>query len=153
MERKTLITVLCLVIAVMQIVAVTTSYWSCDQSNTFHMGLWKACASEMCVDIPVDGDNSYPVIPLNFARGLSILGCTSIILFLLFHLSGKGKSLHIPLLVLGGMSSLISCLIWYTTLRSQAPYGVVPKGDLHLGYSFYLNMVAGLLVVPAVIFH
>jgi hypothetical protein len=150
---KTLIAVLCLVILIFQAVAIGTSYWTVNQSNVFHSGMWQACATEMCTDIPVDGDTSYPTTELNAVRVFSILGMVFIVLFSLLMLAGKLVKAHVPLLVIGGLCSLISCVIWYAYLRDRAPLKVLPDSSLKPGYSFYLNLAAGLLVIPVLAVH
>jgi hypothetical protein len=150
-----------ILILILGIVAVSTNYWSTTNtinsinSNTGNpaklsgdIGLWKSCLydtelSETQSDCTNSSDPSIGLKNLKTVRILSISSLVLIALSLyLLYAMPKQKEYFILCLVLAGILSVISVILW-----NNDPGIKDPSGNTKHGYSWYLELISGLLAV------
>jgi len=142
------------VLLVLQVVAMSTEYWSVksgDGSAKTNMGLWKWCMSvppqvpETCSHLPVDGDKTFPKNSLYAVRSFAVLSSLLTVGALACVLMKK-MQYYGMLLAGAGICSLVACTIWSAELLKPND-----QVDLkyNVGYSFYINLVAGLGAIGA----
>jgi len=163
-SKQQMLSLLCVLAMALQITAISTSYWS-DKSGQYnglsgdaHMGLWKACVSgsgtysgvsasmDGCIDTPPSETISpkFPKNSLHAVRAFAIMGVVFVFLasFGMMYMPSYRKS-QLTLLIAGGLSSLIAGAIWAGELLK------IDNMKMKPGYSFYLNLVGGLLALVA----
>ena len=152
-------------ILILGIVAVSTNYWSTNTINTIDpdtrnpakmsgdIGLWKSCmyvnesgnTQSDCTDSSESGpDDSTPNLKnIKTVRILSISSLVLIALSLyLLYAMPKQKEYFILCLVLAGILSVISVILW-----NNDPGLKDPSNTAKHGYSWYLELISGLLAV------
>jgi hypothetical protein len=157
-----------ILILILGIVAVSTNYWSTSTVSisdnegdslkmTGEVGLWKSCTkgSANIPDINVQGinidtanctDSSDPSVGLKNLKTVRILSISSLVLIALslylLYAMPKQKEYFILCLVLAGILSVISVILW-----NNDPGLKEPSGNAKHGYSWYLELISGLLAV------
>jgi len=156
-----------ILILILGIVAVSTNYWSTSKGSvpydlqgdtgkySINIGLWKACTSiegipgsgdnNTCVDSSKSGpDDDNPNLKnIKTVRILSISSLVLIALSLyLLYAMPKQKEYFILCLVLAGILSVISVILWNNDPGLKDPLHTAKHG-----YSWYLELISGLLAV------
>jgi len=156
MDKHHIIYTLCAIIALLQIVAISTKSWSTKtisqggSSVEVSMGLWEACAkssnsAEVCSKLDDNNNPDFPSDALKATRAFALLGLFLIIIGILSMIMDKYHSYHVWLLVIGGICSAIANSIWASKFVHDNNYG-----DMKLGYSFGMNAAAaGLAFITA----
>ena len=127
-------------IVVMQIVGLLTNKWSLAPTpyNGASRGLWKVCTKISCTDItniPENASTSFYIV-----RTLSFLGALLTSLSLLSVFTHRNEKYHVPLLVIGGLLSIASAVVFVSDKN-------IFSSKETLGYSWYLTVVGGALAV------
>jgi len=144
--KQNIILALIFVVLTLQVSAITTRHWSNDDESegSASLGLWDTCLAptgqtETCYSLPLKGDPKFPAKSLWVVRVFSLLGALLSVIALSIVALNKDKSLAISLLGLGSFLSIVASLVWWSYLNTM-------EGQtFNLGYSFWLNTVAGIL--------
>ncbi len=143
----------------LQITAISTESWSEKSADgqEAHFGLWKACDDKDCSHLPPSekDDSKFPKNSLYAVRAFAIMG----VIFMFIGLScmmymKNNKRCQLMCFIASGISSLIAMAIWAGELKKiYANTGDVTKVDFDLGYSFYLNLVGGLIALATAFYY
>jgi len=169
---------LCIVALALQLTSVSTEHWSVCNSSCLKLpnisaggadgaiGLWKACGEvwgkahgisgdvDVCLHLPIDGLKSFPKNSLYAARAFSLMGIILIFMSLVCMMYMKNyKRCQLVCLIAGGLSALIANAIWAAELLKFKVNDSSPSIKFNPGYSFYLNMIGGLVALVAAYYY
>jgi len=158
---------LCMVAVALQLSAICTENWSVDPQDIAgvkldaSLGLWKACGdisvsdgtsveAEACLHLPVNDWKSFPTNSLYAARAFSILGVMLVFMGLVSMMYMKGrKRFQLVCVLLGGLCSVVANIVWasdmFSVVSPPMKGAQLKKLKMKPGYSFYLNLVGGLV--------
>lgn len=160
--NKVIIYVICLVVIVLQLVAIITHEWSIKieshddiGSASEKMGLWKVCyqidtistKEQGCYHIPNEKNPNFPKYSLNLCRVFAILGVICVVAVLSMFYKTQ-KKLQLEMLIIGSLCSLVCMIVWAVNLFKYKD-GNGNEMKLNPGYSFYLNAIGGVLALVA----
>jgi hypothetical protein len=181
-NKQEILAGLSVVVLALQLTSIVTPHWSVkDLSNDpefvklqlkdgkadVSLGLWKGCgeilgkaasktsvSGDVCVHLPVDGWKTFPKNSLTAVRSFAIIGAVLVLagLYCMLYMKSKQQCGGM-LLAVGGVCSLIATTIWGIELRKFKSDDGTIEVKMDLGYSFYLNMVAGILAVLGGAYH
>jgi len=156
-NKKVLLLLLALSTITLQVVAISTPYWATQSmsqlSEKSHWGLWKDCitlgGAKQCTHLPPSGNDKFKKNSLEATRAFAIMGPVLVFLGMVLPIA-KAHIWKCMLLLLGSLSSLIAMTIFATELLK--PFEDQPSGMKGTpGYSFYLNMVGGVMGLVTVL--
>lgn len=145
------------VVIILILIALFTSKWSVSNgigTTNLSFGLWENCVNNSCADIKRIYNNDFPKSILMVCRVLII---TSLLVLLYYGYSvyqtqnASTANENTNLLLVGGVLSLLVSLIWYSEFRkiTISGSGSIPSTTVNynLGYSFYTNLIAGMVSI------
>ena len=165
-NKQLFMTILMVVIIALQVVAISTNDWSIASYNSAsavamklkaNWGLWKECSGGVigkvsggsCSHLPPQGSSPFPKNSLEAARAFAVLGPCLVAIAMLGSYVYPMKQKNICMLLLAGaISSIIAMVIWSAELlklKSGLPSPAPSTIAGSPGYSFYLNLSAGVL--------
>lgn len=169
---------LCMVALAMQLTAVSTENWSVKSGDSYlphlpkgdHLdiafGLWKGCGEgwgkvsrisgnvDVCVHLPIEGVKTFPKNSLYAARAFAVIGSVLIFMAMTCMMYMKNhKRCQLVMLMAGGMASIIASIIWAAEMLKVKVDDNGPTIKFNPGYSFYLNMVGGLVGLLAAAYY
>ena len=148
-----------ILILILGIVAVSTNYWSINNINknnnpdninnntiNSNFGLWKFCQTQgndkkICINTANLSSNNLQNLNTVKILSISSLFLIALSLYLLYYMP-KQKEYFVLCLVLAGILSVISVIIWN---NDKAFKNYI--GDVKHGYSWYLQLFNGLIAI------
>jgi len=151
-----------ILILILGIVAVSTNYWSTSSGNIpydiqgdttsyrLNLGLWKSCTSikgpdgsdnNSCMDTSDPNGPNFKNLKTVRILSISSLVLLAISLYLLYAMP-KQKEYFVLFLVLAGILSISSIISW-----NNDPGAKDAGNQLKHGYSWYLELISGLLAI------
>lgn len=149
MHSKTICLILCILIALLLLIAIIAPEWSSKSINSasMKMGLWKACVAQnnsktTCKSIPSSLKN-FPTTYLYLVRIFAILGFLFILASIYFCIVDNNKY-HVYLLLAGGIMSLIAIVVWKGKLQEIPAGGSLAPIKYSSGICLYMTLLASL---------
>jgi hypothetical protein len=145
-----LIHALCVVALVLQVIALSTNFWSVQKGsstgivtmsvNKTHWGLWDMCpkSPSKCKPLKPTGNMA---TSLKVCKALAILGAVFSVAGIASIVYNTSKACQLAWLVLAGICSILASVIWSAKLINVSGLQGVP------GMSFILNSVGGVLLL------
>lgn len=151
MRKQILIIIITVIVLTM--IALMTSDWSTSDGigiNKLSFGLWKNCVDKSCGNIERIYNSDFPKTSLYLCRALIIISLLCLLLALYSEYSNNVKNTNMLILV-SGILLVLTCIIWAIEFRKLtiSGSGSIPNSEIKytLNYSFYFNLLAGLICV------
>ena len=148
-----------ILILILGIIAISTKYWSTNNIKIYgvnagiDIGLWKVCTymkgknQDKTICNNTNKQNGPDLKHLNAVKILSISSIVLVVISLyLIYAMPKHKEYFILSLVLAGILSIISVILWNNDPSLKNTTGD-KSNDLKPGYSFYLELSSGLIAI------
>jgi len=144
-----------ILILILSIVAVSTNYWSInsitlnndpDSNITSDYGLWNFCQSQgnnkkTCINTMDITSNNLKNLKTVRILSISSLVLIALSLYLLYAMPNQ-KEYFILCVVLSGILSIISVILWNNDPAFKNIIGAIKHG-----YSWYLELISGLIAI------